>query len=669
MGIIKKIKALFLAESLTGGIGRIFARANDYNDQTLKEQASYSWAFIAIDAIAKEVGSVRLRLYKKAGAKDKEIEEHEALYKLNNPNSAQTDYDILWTTSALLNAVGEAVWIFDKGDFSVFSRESLDIKFDDYGRVKKVYLINTQTEFKGDDVIIFRKPSIDGPLVGRSITSAIARTIDLDTFLEEHLRAFFLNNATPQGFLSPDGKNRIAPEFVDRLITRLNNRHKGVGKSHKFGVLEVPMKWIQTGVSVSDQELEATSNLIRKKILAAYGVPEAVLGITDGVRANSDVANRIFAERAIKPNLVLIEKQLNKNFLPRFERNKGCFFKFDEVVKDDEKLKAEINQIYVNSGILTIDEAREELGYGPIQKEGEASKEATLLANFLERKVEKGAYKQMKTEFTNKEILDFHQKKLDFSNLEEMDLREDLILYFERQKNKIARSIKIKNIKTCLIEWDKIDQKEIDLLEKILIAHAIETIIFQSRNTNIFLGLDGVLSEKDTVVEKYLEDRPAKSAKSIIDNLQKRIDKVIAETDSVQEAKEKLDMLYNDEIIPNKTEEVSITETSAAAGFATLTVYKMLKNKPVGKQWKAIGDNKTCQYCGPMNGVVIPLEKKFWNANERMVGIDGGVLDFKFTKGVEVYPMHSRCRCSLIPIFDNDLIPDNWDDYKKDLKK
>lgn len=669
MGIIKKIKALFLAESLTGGIGRIFARANDYNDQTLKEQASYSWAFIAIDAIAKEVGSVRLRLYKKAGAKDKEIEEHEALYKLNNPNSAQTDYDILWTTSALLNAVGEAVWIFDKGDFSVFSRESLDIKFDDYGRVKKVYLINTQTEFKGDDVIIFRKPSIDGPLVGRSITSAIARTIDLDTFLEEHLRAFFLNNATPQGFLSPDGKNRIAPEFVDRLITRLNNRHKGVGKSHKFGVLEVPMKWIQTGVSVSDQELEATSNLIRKKILAAYGVPEAVLGITDGVRANSDVANRIFAERAIKPNLVLIEKQLNKNFLPRFERNKGCFFKFDEVVKDDEKLKAEINQIYVNSGILTIDEAREELGYGPIQKEGEASKEATLLANFLERKVEKGAYKQMKTEFTNKEILDFHQKKLDFSNLEEMDLREDLILYFERQKNKIARSIKIKNIKTCLIEWDKIDQKEIDLLEKILIAHAIETIIFQSRNTNIFLGLGGVLSEKDTVVEKYLEDRPAKSAKSIIDNLQKRIDKVIAETDSVQEAKEKLDMLYNEEIIPNKTEEVSITETSAAAGFATLTVYKMLKNKPVGKQWKAIGDNKTCQYCGPMNGVVIPLEKKFWNANERMVGIDGGVLDFKFTKGVEVYPMHSRCRCSLIPIFDNDLIPDNWDDYKKDLKK
>ena len=90
---------------------------------------------------------------------------------------------------------------------------------------------------------------------------------------------------------------------------------------------------------------------------------------TNAVYKSIDDAWHTFKELTIKPILEEVEQELNSKLLGEEDFGKYRFrFDTDSLCLDTDKGKAEVAQIYVNTGVKTRNEVREELNLEPLEK-------------------------------------------------------------------------------------------------------------------------------------------------------------------------------------------------------------------------------------------------------------------------------------------------------------
>ncbi|MGL5624104.1 phage portal protein, partial [Cetobacterium sp.] len=79
--------------------------------------------------------------------------------------------------------------------------------------------------------------------------------------------------------------------------------------------------------------------------------------------------NIAFLQYTLSPIIVSIENALNKDMLLEDEKEKGFFFQFDtsEILKTTEKEKFEAIKMSLDSGVITINEARQKINKKPVK--------------------------------------------------------------------------------------------------------------------------------------------------------------------------------------------------------------------------------------------------------------------------------------------------------------
>ena len=82
-------------------------------------------------------------------------------------------------------------------------------------------------------------------------------------------------------------------------------------------------------------------------------------------RANSDNAFAEFARNAVRPRLMKIEQKLNEKLLPRYDSR--LFVKFDNPVPEDVQFKLDERIKNVQTGIISINAARDDMHLPPIK--------------------------------------------------------------------------------------------------------------------------------------------------------------------------------------------------------------------------------------------------------------------------------------------------------------
>jgi len=110
-----------------------------------------SWAFIAISAIADEISTTEISLFKRAKDDWIEIENHQVLNVIAKPNNIQTKEELFWLASVYLLAAGEAPLLLNNSknptQFVLINPERLKIKFDKDNIISKILnyltLLNT----------------------------------------------------------------------------------------------------------------------------------------------------------------------------------------------------------------------------------------------------------------------------------------------------------------------------------------------------------------------------------------------------------------------------------------------------------------------------------------------------------------------------------------------
>jgi len=340
----------------------------------LQQYADAPWVYACIYRIATKGLEPNLKLYKKKIKNGiieyVEITVHPIIDLLRKANPYKTGKDLQESTIAYEELTGNAYWLLDtfKGGkptelftlrpdrITVIPSKTDYIKHYDYdlGRGESIHI---PKEF----IIHFNYNNPTDDFYGLSPLSAARVAVDTQGLGDEYNKRFFINSAMPEGALV--SKDLMVPAQVKQANHAWKQMHGGVGNAHRIAILSGGMEWQQIGMSQKDMEFIESKKLTREDILGVFGVPPAMVGVFEYANyANAQEQREIFWRDTMIPKLTKYAAIINEFLVKPWDEALEIRFDFStvEALKENEKLKAETDEILTRSGIKTINEARAE---------------------------------------------------------------------------------------------------------------------------------------------------------------------------------------------------------------------------------------------------------------------------------------------------------------------
>ena len=738
------------SEGVTSPIANEIAPPLNSSDY-LKE--SVGWVYACTSAIADEVATINLKLFRREGDNVEEIMEHPVLDLLSKVNDFTTKFDHWWLTQDYLELAGEAPWLLDIDESTglptsmfLLRPDRLSIKFDKEKIIGGyTYRLDGGHEefFSPEQIIFIKYPSPIKPLRGRGTLEAAARTVNLDKYSEEWNTNFMFNSARPDAILTTD--KSLTPEERKIFAEQWKKNFKGLGKNSKLAILEKGLEYHQMQLSQKDMDFLEQQKFSRDKILSIFRVPKPVITITDNVnRANAETGAFAFARWTIKPKMTRIIEQLNEFLIPMYG-DEGLYLDFEDPVPTNVELKLKGYQSGLEFGYMTINEVRESEGLPSIQGGDTLYIPGNKIAIGSETEEADEVPEEEPTEPTepteeevdNEKALKKIYKRKSGENLSGA-LKAVVKSHMKRDRDgKLKLNLKTKQIGTVgdkVVFWkglihnqekferrfvikmeDIFKEQEKDTLKKLTleggkiagegrgvenykskywaemklsiprlllnIKEASKKIVSKTKpiiEESLFEIGDYVLDTmdldegfKETVeVRKYLKENPIKFADSVNEltneKLRATLSEGIAKGESVFNLSKRVEVVF-EEAKKSRAQMIARTETSRAMNFATLDAYKQ-SGLVVRKEWLTAGDERTCQFCNPMNGKTVAISDEYFEKGGSFEGDDGGTLKFNYSN-IEHPPLHPSCRCTLIPVVEAKTIKGKKNNNNSDSTK
>jgi len=232
-----------------------------------------------------------------------------------------------------------------------------------------VYSYNRQTtrqdthlKFDPDEIIHVKADNEDSIYRGAPRLKSIKRLIELYYYLINFQRQFFKNNGVPGIVLQTDSV--LSPKVKERVLEQWRQNYSTIfGGARSPAILDGGLQISPFGqIKFSELDFEASVERVQQDIAKALGVPYVLL--KSGNNANIHANQVLFYNHTIMP------------ILEQFCSSIAHFFGPDMIIRPDrtavsslradEKVQALYYSTLVNTGILTPNEAREGLRYGPL---------------------------------------------------------------------------------------------------------------------------------------------------------------------------------------------------------------------------------------------------------------------------------------------------------------
>ncbi len=353
--------------------GRPAEWANDKKEQVKHLKG---WVFSAVRAITRGVTSVPLRFYlvREDGTEEEAPFSHPIRELFRKVNPDMTFRDLIDMTFVHLELTGDAYWSLSRATptgppVAIWPLPSQYVKivpgednFVDHYEFKGE---NTEVKlYKRDDVIHFRYASPNDLYYGYSPLQAAAEAVDADESISFSQYRMFRFGLHPDQIIItlPDKLSRVEKK---RMSKELQIAYGGRDKASRLFIQDSGVTINRDFIKPREMDYLDSSTTMRRKILGVYGVPEILVGITeDANRSSATASEYVFSRYTIQPKLEYLDGVITEVLCPMFDPNLKAEFD-SPVPKDEEKrTKAVVEQW--DSGILTRDEARDELGYDPL---------------------------------------------------------------------------------------------------------------------------------------------------------------------------------------------------------------------------------------------------------------------------------------------------------------
>lgn len=673
--------------SLTGG-GQSGSLSSGSSDAQLIAN-NKNWVYVCTDKIAMTMSGIELHLYKyDQKGKETEIYDSPVLDLMYKPNKLMTGRDFLYIITGHLELVGNAYLLKDQpqnpkqlfplnpsGIRAVYNKNRTDI-------LSYKYTVDGASfDYPVEQIIHIKYPSMKNPFKGTGTLENIAEWVDVDNAATEFNRLFFQNGASPSGILETEATDERAMLLAK---TGFEMRYQGTMNAHKTAVLGKGSKYTATSASPRDMQFSEMDTRFRDKILAGFGVPKSVVGIVDDVnRANAEASYFVFLLFTIDPKMKCFVAYLNEYLLPSFTGTEKMYFKYDDIIPENEDLQIRENVASLaGQSWRTINEVRSEEGLPPIEN-GDfvyggfstipIGKPTEQLQNNMENVDTKAMIKtikssRMKTAVKKDEVVDDIIEKI-FKNgiLEKTQAELDEAVH----KAFITRVSQYENkfIKVVKQFDDKIQEQVLEnLTEEGKSFYNAKDLFDASQAQKLFIGLTSPLLQDLIKTEGQAQmDRldTTEPFNPMNEGVQERLKKVLHLT-SQSYTDTTLKLLSSQlqegvsagESLPELRERVAqvfgLTEKYRAERVARTTVFSVANQsaRDAYKQsgvvttvkWHTAEDEKVCEFCGPLDGKIIGVDESFFELGDIVRGSDGGIIKIDFNN-VEDPPLHANCRC------------------------
>ncbi len=236
----------------------------------------------------------------------------------------------------------------------------------------KGYIYNGSTRFNPEEIIHFKDLSGTSIYRGTSRLQAAQRNINILYKMQNFQENFFDNGAIPGFALGTE--NTLSQVAKDKTIANWMKNYSVKNGAKKPIIIDSGLKPLQLfTTSFKEMDFDISIQRHNVKILETIGVPPVLLD--GGNQANISPNLRLFYLETVMP--------IVRKFTSAMELMTG--YNIDAITSNVSALQPDIKDIaayhvgLVNGGIITADEAREELRYEPMNKDG--SNELRVPAN------------------------------------------------------------------------------------------------------------------------------------------------------------------------------------------------------------------------------------------------------------------------------------------------
>ena len=352
-----------------------------------------------IDLIANNASRVEINLFRG----DQEVDEHPVLDLLYSPNPTQGQVEFFQGLFSYLLISGNS-YILESGAENAPPIELYTLRPDririkgsntaipkayDYmigGQVANSYDVDQATGNSKIKHIKLFNPMDD--YYGLSPIQSAATDIDQHNLANKHNVNLLQNGARPSGAVVFKPKDETGAQIQlsdvqrNQLMTDLTQRFSGTGNAGKPMLLEGDFDWKEMGLSPKDMDFIQLKNMSAKDIALIFGVPSQLIGIPDAqTYSNFAEAKLALYNETIIPLLDRIQSDLNEWLIPRFGEDLEMRYNIDSIPAMAEQRTRVFESVTqgVQNGILTRNEAREQLGYEKIPGADSLLVPATLM--------------------------------------------------------------------------------------------------------------------------------------------------------------------------------------------------------------------------------------------------------------------------------------------------
>ncbi len=382
----------------------------------------------------------------------------------------------------------------------------------------------------------------------------------------------------------------------------------------------------------------------REDIAGVFSVPMPLL-IADGSNlAQADDAKKHHMTYAVKPRLTLMEDQINRDIISKYEGGDSLFVAFDDPIPEDRVANlARATVMVTTSGIVWVNEARAALDLAPEPEwEGVVIEQAPAGGGFLAAS-------------------DIEQKQVHRART----LEEAIRLLFEEQRRVVLRQMKgisdahrkiISNIETALPidEWTQRYFNELLPFTQDIVVSGGEGAAAQVGSPYAF---DIHRPEVADFVAEYTFRLSAEVNRTTNTALQKILTTGNAEGQTLAEMTNRVEDLFNH---AERFRSARIARTEMVRGRMAGEVEAWKQSGVVqGYYWQTDAD--PCPWC-------IEMEHRFGKSAMHMtfgqnyidrggaLEVEAGTMHMDYSD-IPGPPLHPNCQCELIPILMGEELP------------
>lgn len=215
---------------------------------------------------------------------------------------------------------------------------------------------------KPQDVIHIYKNSNDG-IQGKGLKVYACNSISLAKSTEAAAKGYFDSGCAVNGILK-SSKHLSRKQQQD--IQTAWNTAKASSTTNNIAVMPVDLDYIVLSNNANDSQLLETRLYNIQEIARFFNINPVLLGdLSHSSYSTIEAAQMEFVVHTLAPLIELIQDELNRKLCP----NQDVIIDIDEdhILKADKSATASYLQTLTSAGILSINEARHQLGYEPIE--------------------------------------------------------------------------------------------------------------------------------------------------------------------------------------------------------------------------------------------------------------------------------------------------------------